>query len=70
MESVLDSVSQKLNGLVTDLKQKASDSVDAEMANMPLFQKQKLLRTKSITQTKLDQLNKTREIRTAQEESR
>ena len=31
MESVIDNVSQKLNVLITSLKQKASDSVDAEL---------------------------------------
>lgn len=37
---------------------------------MPLFQKQKLMKTKSITQTKIDQIQKRKEIKTAQDESK
>ncbi|CAL6051371.1 Dynein_heavy chain [Hexamita inflata] len=69
LENSLENISGSLQQLTSQLKQRASDTIDQEQQNMPLFQKQKLMKTKSIVATKAEQLTKRKEIKTAQEES-
>ena len=65
IDATLEFINKKLLELTQDIKKRATDSVDFEMQNMPLFVKQKLQRTKSITATKAEQLQKRKEIKTA-----
>ncbi|KAH0574918.1 Dynein heavy chain [Spironucleus salmonicida] len=68
IENANESILTFIMNLCAELHKHASDKTDEENAKLPLFLKQKMLKSKSITQTKAEQLDKRKAVRTAQNE--
>ncbi|TNJ26530.1 IAD-5 dynein heavy chain [Giardia muris] len=68
LDAASDGILDEVTALCAELRRRATDDDELEQAKVPLFMKQKLARTKAITVTKLEQLERQKAIRQAQDE--